>query len=86
VNDEYFRTFTKKDGTVVTQITGRLTNQFTTEDASVTVNISGPGTISEYPNGDVEVASKGLAGGPPPHPRLARPHLDRRLVGHHLPP
>jgi hypothetical protein len=75
VNNEYFRTTTKTDGTVVTQVTGRLTVTFTTPSASLTLNISGPSKVIEYPNGDVELITTGLTGGPPPVPSLGLPHI-----------
>jgi hypothetical protein len=71
VNQEYQRTFTREDGTVVTQITGRITVRLVAESGkSLTLNVSGPAKVLEYPNGDVEVQNNGLAGGPPPIPGL----------------
>jgi hypothetical protein len=66
VSQEYQRTVTLDDGTVVTQITGRLTVRLAARSgASLTLNISGPAKYIEYPNGDLEVRSMGLYGGPP---------------------
>jgi hypothetical protein len=67
LNQEYQRTTTLVDGTVVTLISGRiLMNVAARSGPSLTLNVSGPAKVIEYPNGDVEVMNMGLAGGPPP--------------------
>jgi hypothetical protein len=71
VNQEYQRTTTLPSGAVITQITGRILARFVARSgASLTLNVSGPAKVTEYPNGDVEVENNGLAGGPPPIPGL----------------
>jgi hypothetical protein len=66
VNNSYQRVTTLSDGTVITQVTGRLVVTFAVRgDDSLTLNISGPQRMTEYPNGDVEFQSYGLNGGPP---------------------
>jgi hypothetical protein len=59
-NREYERDTTLVDGTVVKEFTGYLGAHFVADTgAAVDQNISGPGTVYAYPNGDVRFVSRG---------------------------
>ena len=62
VNREWIRFIEQPDGSVVLQVTGYITQTFSTDDgASVTVNVSGPGKPIQYPNNDFELRAWGLS-------------------------
>jgi hypothetical protein len=66
VNKEYQRTVLRPNGTIVTQFTGHLVVRFAAPSGVArTFNISGPGKIIDYMNGELEVEFNGLSGGPP---------------------
>lgn len=59
-NREYERDTTLTDGTVVQEFTGYLGAHFVADTGAVAdQNISGPGTVYVYPNGDVRFRSRG---------------------------
>jgi hypothetical protein len=62
VDKEYIKTFTKSDGTVVQRVNGRLVATFSANGKSVTVNNSGPTTITFYPDGSITIFGRGLNG------------------------
>ena len=64
INREYAKTFTSRNGTVRVAINGRLVTTFTRLETgqSVTLNTSGPGTITFYPAGNVTIVGRGLSG------------------------
>jgi hypothetical protein len=63
VNREYYRAVTQPDGSVVVDFTGFLSEKFTTDaGASYTANISGPGTVTYYPDGSFHVHTQGHTG------------------------
>jgi hypothetical protein len=60
VDREYGRSIDEPDGSTVLQITGSLVANYTSDTASITVNTGGPGKITFYQNGDVEIHAEGL--------------------------
>ena len=60
VNREYVRELSPTPGTVdIQQLTGSLAVRFTTAQKSVSYNIGGPGTVTFYADGTVQVRSEG---------------------------
>jgi hypothetical protein len=60
IDKEYIKTFTSADGTVRYQVEGRLVETFTGNGKTLTVNNSGPGTITVWPDGSITVVTEGL--------------------------
>jgi hypothetical protein len=59
IDKEYIKTFTAADGTVRFAIEGRLGETFTGNGKTLTVNDSGPGTITKWADGSVTVVLQG---------------------------
>jgi hypothetical protein len=62
VNREYVKTFTEADGTITSAINGAAFGTFTrlSNGAVVTVNASGPATLTVHPDGVVTFVNRGL--------------------------
>jgi hypothetical protein len=61
VNQQFYRATTLPDGTIQWDITGALKVRYSTDaGASVYVNVSGPGKVLFFTNGDVEQVYQGL--------------------------
>jgi hypothetical protein len=60
IDKEYIKTFTAADGTVRYKIEGRLVETWTGNGKTLTLNNSGPGTITFYPDGSVTIVTQGL--------------------------
>ena len=62
VNREYVKTFTEPDGTIISAINGAAFGTFTrlSNGTVVSVNASGPATITMHPDGAVTIVERGL--------------------------
>ena len=60
INKEYIKTFTAADGTIRYAIEGRLVQTWTGNGKTLTLNTSGPGTITVRPDGSVTIVTEGL--------------------------
>lgn len=59
VEKEYIKTFTQKDGTLRYEINGRLVVEVSGNGKTLTINASGPGTITVRPDGSTTIVLKG---------------------------
>jgi hypothetical protein len=99
VNKEFYRAATLPDGTIEWDITGALKATYSTDaGASVSANVSGPGTVLFFTNGDFQQLGRGLSAfaftedqaaalGVPQIPQSAGPvdltfHTDGTVSGH----
>jgi hypothetical protein len=60
IEKEYIKTFTQKDGTLRYAINGRLVVEVTGNGKTLTLNASGPGTITVGPDGSVSLVFEGV--------------------------
>jgi hypothetical protein len=59
IDQEYIKSFTKGDGTVRYAVEGRLVEAWTGNGKTLTVNNSGPGTITFWADGSVTLVTQG---------------------------
>jgi len=60
IDKEYIKTLTSADGTVRYMVEGRLVETFAGNGKTLTVNNSGPATVTVWPDGSVTVVTEGL--------------------------
>jgi hypothetical protein len=60
VEKEYIKTFTEQDGTLRYGVNGRLVVEVTGNGKTLTLNASGPGTVTVGPDHSVSVVFEGL--------------------------